>query len=102
MVPGTKLPLDLVRGGKAQALTVTVGELKQTGAEATPPESEEAAPDTTGFGMGVQTLTPEQARALDIPAGRGVLVALGDAPTARPPRRVCVKATSSRKWTARR
>ena len=74
VVPGTKLPLDVVRGGKAQALTVTVGELKQAGAEAVKPESEETAADTTGFGMGVQTLTPEQSRALDIPAGRGVLV----------------------------
>jgi serine protease Do len=73
--PGTQLPLDIVRGGKAQAFTVTVGELKQAGAEATPTASEGTAPDTTGFGMGVQPLTSEQARALDIPAGRGVLVA---------------------------
>ena len=73
--PGTKLPLDLVRGGKPQAVTVTVGELKQAGAEAARPDEDDAAPDTTGFGMGVQPLTPEQARALDLPAGRGVLVA---------------------------
>lgn len=73
--PGTKLPLDVVRGGKAQAVTVTVGELKQAGSEAAPAESDDTTPDTTGFGMGVQPLTSEQARALDIPAGRGVLVA---------------------------
>ena len=75
VTPGTKLSIDLMRGGKAQAMTVTVGELKPTGAEATPSETEGATPDTTGFGMGVQPLTSEQAKELDIPAGRGVLVA---------------------------
>jgi Do/DeqQ family serine protease len=75
VMPGTKLSIDLMRGGKAQALTVTVGELKPTGAEATPSASEDGPADTTGFGMGVQPLTSEQARELDIPAGRGVLVA---------------------------
>jgi serine protease Do len=73
--PGTQLALDLVRGGKNSAVKVTVGELKQAGVESARPGEDEAAPDTTGFGMGVQSLTPDQARALDLPAGRGVLVA---------------------------
>jgi S1-C subfamily serine protease len=74
-LPGTKLPLDVVRGGKPQAITVTVGELKQAGNDAARPGEDETAPDTTGFGMGVQPLTPEQARELEVPSGRGVLVA---------------------------
>ncbi len=75
VTPGTKLSIDLMRGGKSQAMTVTVGELTPTGAEATASETEGATADTTGFGMGVQPLTSEQAKELDIPAGRGVLVA---------------------------
>ncbi len=75
VAPGTKLPIDLLRDGKSQALTVTVGELKQAGAEPASRDEGADAPDTTGFGMGVQSLTPEQARSLDMPAGRGVLVA---------------------------
>ena len=75
VAPGTKLPLDVVRGGTPQAMTVTVGELKQAGNDAARPDADDTAPDTTGFGMGVQPLTPEQARELDLPANRGVLVA---------------------------
>lgn len=75
VAPGTKLPIDLLRDGKAQALTVTVGELKQAGAEPTARGEDSEVPDTTGFGMGVQSLTPEQARTLDLPTGRGILVA---------------------------
>ena len=75
VAPGTKLPLDIVRGGTPQAMTVTVGELKQAGNDAARPDANDTAPDTTGFGMGVQPLTPEQARELDLPASRGVLVA---------------------------
>ena len=75
VAPGTKVALDVVRGGTTQALTVTVGELKQAGAEAGAADDGAATPDPTGYGMGVRALTPEQARALDLPAGRGVLVA---------------------------
>ena len=74
-LPGTKLPLDVVRGGKPQTLTVTIGELKQAGNDAAQPGEDETTADTTGFGMGVQPLTPEQARQLELPSGRGVLVA---------------------------
>ncbi len=72
--PGTQVPLTLVRDGKAREVTVTVAELKQAGERGAPARGE-AQPDPTGFGMGVQPLTPEQARTLDIPTGRGVLVA---------------------------
>jgi serine protease Do len=75
VAPGTKLPLDVIRGGKPRSMTVVVGELKQAAEEAARPEQGETAPDTTGFGMGVQPVTPEQARELDLPANRGVLVA---------------------------
>ncbi len=71
--PGTEVPLTIVRDGKAREVTVTVAELKQSG-ERSAPGRGDAQPDPTGFGMGVQPLTPEEARTLDIPAGRGVLV----------------------------
>ncbi|MCC6161770.1 MAG: DegQ family serine endoprotease [Acidobacteria bacterium] len=76
--PGTELSLDVVRGGKTQAFTVKVGELKPTGDEAPADERGGATSDTTGFGMGVQPLTPAQARELGIDANRGVLVATVD------------------------
>ncbi len=72
--PGTKVPLTVVRHGKTREVTATVAELKQAGERRTPGGGD-TQPDPTGFGMGVQPLSPEQTRALDIPAGRGVLVA---------------------------
>jgi S1-C subfamily serine protease len=75
VLPGTKVPLKVVRRGKTQDVTVTVAELKQTDNEAAPERDAETPPDPTGYGMGVQPLSPEQSRALDIPAGRGVLIA---------------------------
>lgn len=76
VTPGTKLPVELRRGGKAETVTVTVAELKQAGAAGErEEETSPVQPDPTGFGMGVQPLTPEQARQLDIPAGRGVMIA---------------------------
>lgn len=73
--PGTSLPIDVVRNGKTQAYTVTVGELKPTSTDDAPADVDNTSPDTTGFGMGVQPLTPEQSRELGIPAGRGVVIA---------------------------
>ena len=69
------MSLTLLRGGKSRTVNVTLAELKQAGAESAQPDEDDAAPDTTGFGMGVQPLTPDQASALDLPTGRGVLVA---------------------------
>lgn len=75
VTPGTNLPVELRRGGKAETVTVTVAELKVADAAGTRESESPSQPDPTGFGMGVQPLTPEQARQLDIPAGRGVIVA---------------------------
>lgn len=72
--PGTALPLEVIRGGTTMTYSVTVGQLDTTGTDAARPEVEGAEPDTTGFGMGVQALTPEQAREMGLPSGRGVLV----------------------------
>ena len=90
-----------MRGGKPQAMTVTVGELKQAGNDAARPDADDTAPDTTGFGMGVQPLTPEQARELDLPANRGVLVA-SVSPDGKAAAAAFVRATSSRRSMARR
>jgi Do/DeqQ family serine protease len=73
--PGAAVPLEVIRDGKTASYSVTLGELTVTDADDDRPESgSEAAPDTTGYGMGVQALTPEEAREMDLPSGRGVVV----------------------------
>ena len=76
--PGSQLPVALHRNGKSETVTVTIAELKQADARGERPEVGDAQPDPTGFGIGVTPIAPEQARALDIPAGRGVVIASVD------------------------
>jgi serine protease Do len=79
--PGTTVPLKVVRDRKTVSLNVTVAELilEEEQRATTGPTgggSRRATPQDTGLGMGVQELTPSQARQLRIPAGRsGVVVA---------------------------
>ncbi|HZA34937.1 MAG TPA: PDZ domain-containing protein, partial [Vicinamibacterales bacterium] len=71
--PGTRVELQVLRGGKPQTLTLTLGEL----APARGPSDDAdqpAQPDGTGFGMSVQPLTKEQARQLQLDATSGVVV----------------------------
>ncbi len=74
MRPGTTVPLTLVRDGKPRDVSVTVAELTSAEGGRPAPTEDGTAPDPTGFGMGVQPVTPEQARELGVAAGRGVLV----------------------------
>jgi serine protease Do len=70
--PGTRVELQVLRGGKPQTLTLTLGELEARGpAEDTGHPGER---DGTGFGMSVQPLTREQARQLELDTTSGVLV----------------------------
>jgi serine protease Do len=72
--PGTKLPVELQRNGRSETVTVTVAELKQADARGMQQDNGGTQPDPTGYGIGVRPVSPEQARALDIPAGRGVII----------------------------
>ena len=70
--PGTRVELQVLRGGKPQTLTLMLGELEARGpAEDTGHPGER---DGTGFGMSVQPLTREQARQLELDTTSGVLV----------------------------
>ena len=76
--PGTKLPVELQRNGRSETVTVTVAELKQADARGMQQDDGGTQPDPTGYGIGVRPVSPEQAQALDIPAGRGVIIASVD------------------------
>ena len=70
MLPGSEATLTVLRDGKAQELRVTLGEL-QAQRQGTAP----SAPDQQGqFGLSVEPLTAERARALGVAATRGVVV----------------------------
>jgi serine protease Do len=65
---GKKVKLKLIRRGKAQTVTVRIGELKDEEVAAAPGESET-------FGLTVQTLTPEIAESIGVdPGTKGVVV----------------------------
>jgi Do/DeqQ family serine protease len=61
--PGSKITLEDLRDGKPQTLHATVDELP---ADATRRASRDAGPDSSGFGMTVEELTPEIARNLQL------------------------------------
>lgn len=72
--PGTTVPVVVVRRGVRETLRVTVDELDleaETGTR--PPRSGREREERTsaGLGMELSPLTPEMARRLDVPAGRG-------------------------------
>jgi len=71
MAPGTRVALKIWRDGKTQDVSLTLGELPEKAENANPGESQSGALE----GVDVQTLTPEIARQLELPAGtRGVVV----------------------------
>ncbi|MET0270283.1 MAG: Do family serine endopeptidase [Sphingomonas sp.] len=82
---GTRVPIELIRGGKRQTLTAVVGERPpedQLGAAAGEDGDESGAAPSQGaqstrdsIGVGLQALTPEIARQVGIPATvRGLVV----------------------------
>jgi serine protease Do len=85
---GSRVPLEIIRGGKRATVTVQVGErppedqLAQIGSGATPngtPDNSPAAPQRA-LGFSLAPLTPELARAANLPAGsRGVVITAVDA-----------------------
>jgi serine protease Do len=71
--PGTTVPLVIYRNNQRKSLSVTIDELdlddEQTlSARRTAPNGPEPQPTTTGFGMTLESITPEIARRAALPA----------------------------------
>ena len=64
--PGTTVPVKVMRDGKSTSLNVTVGEL-DLDAEAGVTEEEGEVEETSGFGIGLDDITPDIARRLELP-----------------------------------
>ena len=81
---GSKIPVELIRGGRRQTVTVTVGqrpteeELARqlgTGNEPTTPDTAPVTPGSAVLGLQLQPLSPEISRALSLPpTARGVVI----------------------------
>lgn len=78
--PGTTVPLKIVRDAKPMSINVTIEELnaeeeQRQGQPSTQPEPDaKPEPKETGFGMTIEPLTPQMARRLQVPGGRGGVV----------------------------
>ena len=71
MAPGTSARMKIWRDGKAQDVTVNLGELPEQAEKQGPGENSEGALE----GVEVQNVTPDLAQQLDLPAGtKGVVV----------------------------
>jgi len=71
--PGTSVPLTVYRGGKRQSMNITIGELDLEAEQGTQTarQDPDAEPTSTGFGMEIEPITPEIARELELPRGKG-------------------------------
>jgi serine protease Do len=67
--PGQTVPVKIIRDKQERSLSITVDELNlEAEASAAPPDDPDSA---SGFGMSLQSLSPQMARRLRLPAGRG-------------------------------
>jgi serine protease Do len=72
--PGTSVPVTVYRDKQRKSLNITVDELDleaEAGRLARRGDSNDPEPTQTGFGMVVGPITPDVARELDLPRGRG-------------------------------
>ncbi len=74
--PGTTVPVTIYRDNQRKTLSITPDELdleaEANGGRSTRPDSaEREAPTPTDFGMHLEGITPEVARQLELPRGRG-------------------------------
>jgi len=70
--PGTKVKIEIMRDGKPQTLTATIGQ--QSGETLAAAPSEEGATMLSKLGLSVQTLTPDLAKQLGVEAEKGVVI----------------------------
>jgi len=71
--PGTSVKVDVIRDGKEQSFTVTIGRMPTEMVAATKP-SGKGENRLDELGLSVQTLTPDLARQLDLQGEKGVLI----------------------------
>jgi len=72
--PGATVPLTIVREKQRKTLNVTIGELDLDAEQGrlSPRRSEsETEPTSTDFGMVIEPITPDVARELEVPSGKG-------------------------------
>jgi serine protease Do len=74
--PGTTVPITIYRENKRQTLSITPDELDleaeaNGGRSPRPDGSDRGTPTATDFGIQLEAITPEAARQLDLPRGRG-------------------------------
>jgi serine protease Do len=83
--PGTTVPLTIYRYRDKQpkSVNITIGELDleaEQGAQSERPDVE-TEPTSTGFGMTIEALTPDKARELRLPGGKGGAVVSNVSPS---------------------
>jgi serine protease Do len=71
MKPGKEVDLKIVREGKEQTLTATLGTMPSAEVVQAGPSDRQPKPK---WGMGVQDITPEMARRLNLDSDKGVVV----------------------------
>ncbi len=82
---GSRVPIELIRGGRRMTVTTVVGErpteeelarrLESGGGEELAPDTTPQAPGTRTLGLSLQALSPQIARALRLPTeARGVVI----------------------------
>lgn len=75
--PGTKVTLGYIRSGKKEQTTITVADRSKLFAARLGEQQgngQESGPTPSKLGVTVQSITPDMADRLDIPAGKGVVV----------------------------
>jgi serine protease Do len=82
--PGTTVPVKFVRARKQMTLNVTIEEFdaeRQLAAEQSEAEPAPVTPTDTGLDMSIGAITPDVARQLEVPSGRGGAVVRNIDPT---------------------
>ena len=78
--PGSSVPVVVYRNGQRKSLNVTVDELdleaeqSRTARAGNQNQQQEQQPTTTGFGMTLESITPDIARRLELPQGQGAAI----------------------------
>ncbi len=76
--PGTSVPITVFRNNQRKNLNVTIDELdleaEQGRTARRNDQNNEQQPTTTGFGMTLDTITPELARRMDLPPNQGAAI----------------------------
>ena len=70
--PGTTVPLTVYREGQRKSMNITIGELDLEAEQGTTTQPDaDTEPTSAGFGMAIEPITPDVARELRLPSGKG-------------------------------